>query len=121
MKIMHLTKNFYPAQSGGPANSVYYLSKSLVNKNFEVFVIATDDDLNTKKIKRNQFLKFENINVIYTSNFSNKYPARLLCRSFFKIFNVDVVHQNSLFLPSLLITLLALLINKKVVIVFEVN
>ena len=58
MKIMYAIKNFYPAQSGGPANSVYYLSKSLVNKNFEVFVIATDNDLNTKKIKRNQFLKF---------------------------------------------------------------
>ena len=64
-------------------------------------MIATDDDLNTKKIKRNQFLKFENINVIYTSNFLINIQLVYYAGLFLKFSMLMLVHQNSLFFTKL--------------------
>ena len=45
MKVFFPVEVFYPSQAGGPANSVYWLTKELVNEGFEPVIVASDKGL----------------------------------------------------------------------------
>ena len=42
MKILIPIGAFYPDQSGGPSNSLYWLSKALVSKGIEVEIVTSN-------------------------------------------------------------------------------
>ena len=116
MNILFITKNFYPAQSGGPANSIYWLAKSLVHESTKISVVSTDNDIEINSIIRNKAIKFEGIETTYTSNFSNKYPINLIFKSIRPLWKSDIIHLNSVFFSgSLILFILSVILKKKIV------
>ena len=51
MKYLFFVGSFFPAQEGGPDNSLYWLSRQLVNDNKDVTVITFKKGLDKKKNK----------------------------------------------------------------------
>lgn len=72
MKIIFPIEFFYPAEIGGPGNSVYWLSKALVNKNIDVSVIASHKEIK-KNIDFNKWILLDKIRVRYCV-IKNKLP-----------------------------------------------
>lgn len=102
MKILFPLKTFYPSQTGGPANTVYWHVKALSQKGAECTVITSDTGIADKKIKRGVFLNFDFGKVYYgTSSFLKiKTIYRCLC----EVGKNDIIHTNSLFEPISMIT-----------------
>lgn len=59
---------FYPSKLGGPANTLYWLSKGLIAKGHKVYVVTTHDHIEDNTIPINRFTIIEGINVFYASN-----------------------------------------------------
>ena len=120
MNILFFIGSFFPAQDGGPNNSIYWIAKNLKkNKNIKsVDVLTFYKGLSPKNIKKykilpNKFKVIDNINVIYFKY----YYYRILSPYFFyylffKLKKYDFAHLNSVFFfPNLLFSL-SLIIKK---------
>ncbi|QKZ12676.1 glycosyltransferase [Spirosoma sp. KUDC1026] len=115
MKIMISADWFYPAQKGGPSNSIYWQSKALTRAGYQVTVVATSQDQPTST-PLNRWVTLDCGRVIYTRNPHFYLPLRHLWYGWRTIRQVDVVHVNSLFYPSSLVFVwLAKLVRKRIV------
>jgi glycosyltransferase involved in cell wall biosynthesis len=116
MRILFPIGSFYPAQSGGPNNSIYWLSKMLIKSDHDVYIITTNQGINVShNIKLNKWLLSESINVIYCKTHVHYFPLRFIIESLKKIKYVDIIHLTSVFYPpSLIIAILGVLQNKKI-------
>lgn len=114
MKILFPIGSFYPAQLGGPSNTIYWNAKALKSKGQEPVVVATD--IGTTGIQANQWLDTDCGKVIYIhvkNHLLNFRHIRTICKNIPK---VDVVQLTSLFYPpSFLVGLYAAVIHTKVV------
>lgn len=116
MKVLFPIMSFYPAQSGGPSNTIYWMAKELAKYNIEPFVVATDNDIKDPSIIRNKWTTLDSFNVRYTTNFNNKYAFNLTIAAVKKLKEVDIVHFSSLFFPpNLIIAFFAILFDKKII------
>lgn len=102
--------SFYPAQCGGPSNTMYWICQELSHMKINVKVISTDrglDDAYTSDI----WHSINGINVIYCSN---KFVYfRELIR---ELDRASVIHLNSLFYwRSLLCYIISLLSRKEII------
>lgn len=98
MKILFPTAIFYPSQTGGPANSVYFLAKELVKRGVDVFVFTTTlgiDDLS--KIDIDKWTKLNGINIYYSSKYWHNIISTDLLN--IDIPKVDLFHFSSFFNP----------------------
>jgi glycosyltransferase involved in cell wall biosynthesis len=98
MKILFPTRIFYPSQTGGPANSIYFLAKSLVKNGIKVYVLATTLGIkDLSSIELDKWIKLDGINVYY----SNKYFHNLIPKNLFNINipEIDIIHFSSFFDP----------------------
>lgn len=59
---------FYPSKLGGPANTLYWLSKGLVAKGHNVYVVTTHEHIDDETIPYNRFTVIDGINVFYATN-----------------------------------------------------
>ncbi|MBO0934965.1 glycosyltransferase [Fibrella sp. HMF5335] len=98
MHLFYPIGTFYPAQSGGPSNSVYWLAKALVRQGVNVTVLSTDTDQPDNTL-RNQWLTTEAGRVRYVSTRHHNLPWRSIWQSWQLIPTVDLVHLTSLFYP----------------------
>lgn len=115
MKILYPISYFYPAQTGGPANTIYWLAKS-ISKEIDVYVVTTVVDIKDETIisKANKWFIKEGVKIIYTDRklFKLKFYYHILKA----IPKIDIVHLNSLFDPiTLPVSLLCILFKKKIV------
>tara|TARA_R110000868_G_scaffold3811_5_gene23468 strand:- start:11676 stop:12797 length:1122 start_codon:yes stop_codon:yes gene_type:complete len=116
MKILFPIMSFYPAQSGGPSNTIYWHAKELVGHQLEPFVVTTDNDIQDSTIIRNKWTTLDQFKVIYTRNYNNKYAYNLTLAAIKKLKEVDMVHFSSLFYPpNMVIAVFALMYNKKII------
>lgn len=116
MKILFPIKSFYPAQSGGPSNTIYWHSKELAKQEVIPYVVTSDNDIIDNTIVRNKWIYKYNFPTFYSTNRSNKFAFNLTYNAIKKIKSVDIVHLNSLFYPPNFIILLAGLLLKKTII-----
>ena len=105
MKILLSADCFYPAQMGGPSNTIYWLAKALTRAGHDVTVIATSQDL-PPSVPRNQWVPMDCGRVMYTRNPHFYLPLRHIWQGWRAIANADIVHVNSLFYPASLIWVL---------------
>ena len=120
MNILFFIGSFFPAQDGGPNNSIYWIAKHLKkNKNIKnVDVLTFYKSLSSKNIKKynihaNKFGTIDNLNVIYFKYyFFRILSPHFLYYLFFKLKKYDFAHLNSVFFfPNLLFSL-SLIIKK---------
>lgn len=67
MKILIATGLFYPADLGGPANTLYWLSKALVKVGASVSVVTTDCHIKQGKVITDVWADVDGIRVRYCS------------------------------------------------------
>lgn len=104
MKILLVIPYFYPAQAyGGPICTVYELSKELLKKGHEIFVLTTDAYSNKKRIDLDDSIKnVDGIKVFYVKNLSNylayhhriffPYNSDRILKKY--IHNFDIIHMH---------------------------
>lgn len=117
MKILFPIGAFYPAQVGGPSNTVYWLAKGLAKENFQVSVITTCKGIDRNKIKSNKWQKLNDFEIIYHTYFFWQFPMKMFISVFKEIKNNNIIVLSSFFyLPSIFIILFSLCSNKTVVV-----
>lgn len=115
MKILFPIKSFFPAQSGGPSNTVFWLASELARQGQSPFVITTDNDIDNSSIIKNKWHKVDGFNVHYSTNKNNKYAFSLLRKAIWILPKMDVIHFSSIFYPpNIIIAIFGNLILKSV-------
>jgi len=109
MKILFPISAFYPAQVGGPCNSVYNIAKGLVSEGISVYVVTTNMGLNRNhSVNLDKIVNIDGMNVIYSSpSFSTKFtkvlaPFSVMPKNLsrhIKEFSPDIIHLSSFFDP----------------------
>jgi hypothetical protein len=112
MRILFPLEVFYPSQAGGPANSVYYLTKNLDKNKFEPVIVATDKGL-ALGISRNTWNETESGLVTFVKTRSLRFPIRAMLATLRKVPSADVVHVSSIFFPTAFVAALAAFVLKK--------
>lgn len=119
MKILFPIGSFYPAQSGGPNNTVYWHTKFLKKHKIYSIITTTNRDLEDKEdlIPFNTWMSKDFGEVIYTTRKIKKLPFKLVWESLKRLKEVDIIHLSSLFYPASwsIVLINALLYKKKVV------
>ena len=99
MNIVLSADCFYPAQMGGPSQSIYWQAKALTRAGHNVAVVATSAHL-PADIELNTWLMMDCGQVIYTRNLHFYWPVNQIWYGWRAIQKADVVHVNSLFYPA---------------------
>jgi glycosyltransferase involved in cell wall biosynthesis len=116
-KILIPIGYFYPAENGGPALTLYWISKSLKTFNFDVSIVTTTIGINDGLITPNQWLETEAGNVIYLTTSNPNYSLRYIFFTIKNIKNYNVIVITSMFaLSSLIFVMFAQFLNKKIII-----
>ena len=104
---------FYPDQTGGPSNTVYWMAKALVKQGHEVTVVTTDFGLNGR-YPSDQWVFVDGIKVRYCKNSNGGLQPKLVWHSLKCLLQMDVVHLTSIkCLFSFIIACFAKLKKKK--------
>ncbi len=116
LNILFPTGSFYPAQTGGPDNSVYWITKALMQQGVQVSVVSTDRGL-SPAIPRDKWLDQDFARIIYTKNRIHYLPLKLIGCALRKLRNADILHLTMIFYPaSFLMAILNQLFYKKPVV-----
>ena len=113
INLLFIIGTFFPAQAGGPDNSVYWLNKAILkNKKYNCLVLSffhklSLRDINKYKIEPNKVTSINGVKVI----FFNFLIFRVLNFHFWKflfteIKNYNFVHLNSFFFPVIPLSVL---------------
>jgi glycosyltransferase involved in cell wall biosynthesis len=115
MHIFHSVYAYYPAQYGGPSNSIYWLAKALIRRGHRVSVGATNLGL-PEGIPFNCWMETDYGMVIYNDTTIGYLSFRQILAALPVLKKADVIHLNTLFLPATyLIGLVALVGRRKVI------
>jgi len=99
MRILFPVQVFYPSQAGGPANSVYWLAKSLKRHGIEPVVVATDDGLGPGT-ERNAWSEGEAGKVIFVRTRVLYLPFFQILLALRELLRSDAVQISSMFFPT---------------------
>ena len=112
MKVFFPVEVFYPSQAGGPANSVYWLTKGLVKEGFEPVIVASDKGL-ANGHPTNTWVENEAGRVIHVKTRWLNFPIGQTLRSLANFRRADIVHLSSVFYPAAFATAFAAKALKK--------
>jgi len=100
MRLLFPIGSFYPSQSGGPNNTVYWIAKAVAENGHIVKVVTTNDGLDDSHgVKLDEWNDCDKIEVIYTSRRIHYLPIKAFLKSKEALMEVDILHLTSLFFP----------------------
>lgn len=78
MKLLYILGSYFPAQSGGPNNTIHWQAKYLVKSGVDVTVASlksglTQDNINDYGIQYNESCEIEGVNAYYFNYTKNRY------------------------------------------------
>ncbi|MDM7922906.1 MAG: glycosyltransferase [Pyrinomonadaceae bacterium] len=115
MKILFPLEVFYPSLAGGPANSVYWITKRLVRCGVNPVIIASDTGL-PANIEINKWIKSDAGDVIYVRTPNRRIPLSQTLKALAQVRRADIVQISSVFYPANTATAIAAsLLGKKIV------
>ncbi len=112
MKIFFPLEVFYPSQAGGPANSIYWLTKNLSEHGIESIIVSTDKGLKNS-VAVNQWATTEFGTTIYVKTRKYNFPFRHTLVALLNFRKGDIVHVSSIFFPTAFVVSFASRICKK--------
>ena len=116
MKLLIPLLKFYPAQTGGPANTLYWIAKNLAQHNIQPVIVTTETDILDPSIERNKWHRFEGLEVMYTTRFCGVLPWRQVMETVRLMATCDTLHLNSLFYgPNIIFATIASLMRKRTI------
>jgi len=114
LRVLYIAQVFYPSQAGGPANSVYWVTKHIDKSKVLPIIVSGDKGLSAE-ITRDNWISNEAGELIYVRNRVERMSLRQTWVALKKLPRVDAIHLSSLFYPpSLFIGVVARLIGKKI-------
>jgi glycosyltransferase involved in cell wall biosynthesis len=116
-RIVFPTGSFYPAQTGGPDNTVYWITKALYKKKHKPVIITTDKG-QPQTTPLREWLNTDYGRVIYTRNIYHYYvPVKVIKMAFSHLKNVDILHLTMISYPAswILAILNSISFNKPVI------
>ncbi|HVE58490.1 MAG TPA: glycosyltransferase [Pyrinomonadaceae bacterium] len=105
-KIFFPLEVFYPSQAGGPANTVYWITKNLAKNGFEPVIVSTDKGLQPE-ITLNKWLETGAGKTIYVKTRFLHFPLYQILISLSNFYRSDIIHISSVFFPTAFITAFA--------------
>ncbi|PPK87526.1 glycosyltransferase involved in cell wall biosynthesis [Neolewinella xylanilytica] len=109
LTILFPTGSFYPAQTGGPDNTVYWITKALTRRGHQPIIASTDRG-QALPMPRGQWLDTDYGRVIYTRNPIHYLPLGVIRRAMKRIREADVLHLSMITYPA---SFLMAVINSK--------
>ena len=91
--------SFYPAQTGGPDNTVYWLTKALQRAGHQAVVSSTDNGL-PAEVPRGRWLDRDYARVIYTRNPVHYLPWNAVGKAREQLAAADVLHLTMITYPA---------------------
>lgn len=111
-KIFYPVEVFYPSQAGGPANTIYWITKNLLKHGFEPIIVATDKGIQPE-IPINKWVETDGGKAIYVKTRFMNFPLHQTIISLFNFSRSDILHLSSFFFPTAFVTAFAARILKK--------
>ncbi len=99
LTILFPTGSFYPAQTGGPDNTVYWITKALTRRGHRA-IISTTDVGQGLPMPRGRWLDTDYGKVVYTRNPIHYLPLRVITRALSQLRQADVLHLSMITYPS---------------------
>ena len=99
LKILFPTGSFYPAQTGGPDNTVYWITKALTRRGHQA-VIASTDRGQSLPMPRGRWLDTDYGRVIYTKNPIHYLPWSVIYRAAKQLKQADILHLSMITYPG---------------------
>lgn len=103
MRILFPMGSFYPAQTGGSDNTVYWLTKALTVKGHQPVIPSTDRGL-PSDIPRDTWIKTDYGEAIYSSNRFHYLPVKTIWRACSRLRETDILHLSMLTYPASFVT-----------------
>ena len=116
MKLLMSLGIFYPSQIGGPANTLYWIGKSLTKKGIDVTAIVSDIGVSKNFVISDQWNNLDGIKIKYCH--VNKFNGflKLTIEALKEVPKNDVVMLSSIFYkPNFFVGIAALIFNKKII------
>ena len=108
MNILIIAGLFYPAKLGGPANTLFWLSKALVKKGHSVRVVTSCHQIDDNKIHIDEWNEVEGVHVRYCK-INNKLGFSIVKWAKVESDKADVIILSSIcYLPNTLVARYAL-------------
>lgn len=99
LTILFPTGSFYPAQTGGPDNTVYWITKALSRRGHRA-IISTTDVGQGLPMPRGRWLDTNYGRVIYTRNPLHYLPLSVIIRAIGRLREADVLHLSMITYPA---------------------
>ena len=99
LTILFPTGSFFPAQTGGPDNTVYWITKALTRRGHKA-IISTTDVGQGLPMPRGRWLDTDYGTVVYTHNPIHYLPLRVITRAMGQLRKVDILHLSMISYPS---------------------
>jgi glycosyltransferase involved in cell wall biosynthesis len=99
LSIVFPTGSFYPAQTGGPDNTVYWITKALTRQGHHP-LISTTDRGQPETTPLGRWFDTDYGQVIYTRNIIHYLPLRVLAHAISKLKSADVLHLSMITYPA---------------------
>ena len=116
LRVLYPIGFFYPAQIGGPCNTIYWMTRGLVERNIDVTAVAMNVGVEDYEIKPNTWLRTNYGKVIYLSTWNYRIGSLYVLMSIFKGLKSNVIHLTSIFAPTSVMIGIGLLFLRKSVV-----
>lgn len=115
MNILYPIGRFYPDQTGGPSNTVYWMAKALSKQGHKVIVVTTDYGLRDI-YPTNEWVNVDKIKVRYCTHCCCGFQPYLIWHGLKCLPKVEIVHLTSIkSIFSFFIAFFAIMAGKKVI------
>ena len=100
MKVLYPIGSFYPSQSGGPNNTIYWITRELERRGVRATIVTTMEGIRPDHgVRAGRWQATDYGRVVYYRTRKNDLPFRALWESFRQLPRTDVLHLTSLFYP----------------------
>lgn len=115
MRLLISAELFYPSRLGGPANTLYWLSKGLVKKGVEVSVLTTDSFIEEGGVETDCWKLLDGIRIRYCHT-NKHFPLKMLWHSWKEVGICDRLMLCDMFQRQVLLTAFMAKLRKKPII-----
>lgn len=99
LKILFPAGSFYPAQTGGPDNTVYWITKALTRRGHQPIISSTDVG-QPVSTPLNRWLTTNYGEAIYTHNRVHYVPLRVISKALGRLGEADILHLSMITYPA---------------------
>lgn len=115
MKVLLVAGLFYPSKLGGPANTLYWLSKTLVKRGIELSVVTEYSHIDDGVVNKDCWNNVNDIQAFYCSH-KGKLSFRVISTAIKELKSSDILMLSSVcYLPNSLVAISAKFKGKKII------